>query len=115
MDTQPEKRLKISERECPHCDQVLSFKTYQAHKRIFYNAMTGDWIKKGNNIHDSASDDDNGSTDTDSVPPSETEMEQYPTIESPPYVDGAISYNSDSLNPDGIYMLYVHVTHYMHA
>ena len=90
METLPVKRLKVSERLCPHCNQVLSFKTFQAHKRIYYNAVTGDWIEKGVQSNNLDRDDDTESTNTDSSPPSETEMDQYPTIESPPLVDSSL-------------------------
>ena len=98
METLPVKRLKLSERFCPHCKQVLSFKTFQAHKRIYYNAETGDWIDKGilsRNLVDHDKDDENDSTDKDSPPASDTEMDQYPIIEIPPVVDPAIPSDRD--------------------
>ena len=99
METLPVKRLKVSERFCPHCNEVLCFKTFQAHKRTFQ------WIKKETiNFVNHDSDDNNERTDTDSCPPSETEMDQYPiNVESPPLVDPAIANDIDGM----YYMLFV--------
>jgi len=104
MEPPPAKRLKLSERFCPHCDQVLSFKTFQAHKRTYYNTVTGDWIKKATihlNINHDSGDDTENTADSDSCPPSETEMDQlYPSPdENPPLVDPAITND----NTDGMY------------
>ncbi len=30
---------------CPHCEELLSKKSYEAHKRLYYDCNTG-WIKK---------------------------------------------------------------------
>ena len=29
------------QRHCPHCDQILAYKTYKAHKRLYYNRASG--------------------------------------------------------------------------
>ena len=44
------------QRHCPHCDQILAYKTYKAHKRLYYNRASGAWITKHdepeeNNLH----------------------------------------------------------------
>lgn len=31
---------------CPHCDLLLSRKSYEAHKRLYYDGDTSQWIKK---------------------------------------------------------------------
>ena len=31
---------------CPHCDCLLSKKTFEAHKRLYYDGSTDQWIKK---------------------------------------------------------------------
>ena len=31
--------FKTDRRTCPHCHQLLSLKTYRAHKRLFYNEV----------------------------------------------------------------------------
>ena len=31
---------------CPHCDQLLSVKTFKAHKRRYYDASRNTWLKK---------------------------------------------------------------------
>lgn len=35
--------LRPDQRICPHCDRVLSYKTYNTHKRLYYNAETNSW------------------------------------------------------------------------
>lgn len=40
------RRVHPYERLCPHCDQIVTYKTYKGHKRIYYNRPTGTWIKK---------------------------------------------------------------------
>ena len=37
------KRVKISKRYCPHCKEILSYKTYRAHKRIYYESCRSLW------------------------------------------------------------------------
>ena len=32
---------------CPHCDSLLSKKTFEAHKRLYYDESSFQWIKKG--------------------------------------------------------------------
>ena len=31
---------------CPHCEEVLTAKTYKQHKRLFFNAESGKWTKE---------------------------------------------------------------------
>lgn len=37
---------------CPHCDTCMSRKSYDAHKRLYYDEETGEWIKKRRLITD---------------------------------------------------------------
>lgn len=32
--------------QCPHCETLLSRKSYEAHKRLYYDGDANDWIKK---------------------------------------------------------------------
>lgn len=32
---------------CPHCECILSKKSYMAHKRLYHDGETNQWIKKG--------------------------------------------------------------------
>ena len=33
--------IKVDRRCCPHCDRSVSLKTYKAHRRLYYDATTG--------------------------------------------------------------------------
>lgn len=37
---------------CPHCDTCMSRKSYDAHKRLYYDVETGEWLKKRRLITD---------------------------------------------------------------
>lgn len=34
----------VSRRICPHCSKSVSFKTYKAHRRLFYDATRDHWL-----------------------------------------------------------------------
>ena len=38
------KRPKLRERCCPHCNEIVSYKTYKAHKRIHYCYQSNTWF-----------------------------------------------------------------------
>ena len=47
MDSAGVRRILRTERWlCPHCDQLLSVKTFKAHKRTYYDASRNTWLKK---------------------------------------------------------------------
>ena len=37
MEPPPNKRLQTSQRICPHCHEIVSYKTYRAHKTLYCN------------------------------------------------------------------------------
>ena len=37
------KRLHTDQRFCPHCSNFLSYKTFRAHKWLYYDETTGSW------------------------------------------------------------------------
>ena len=37
--------LRVERRNCPHCDGLVSLKTFKAHKRRFFDAASGRWLK----------------------------------------------------------------------
>ena len=43
MFTSSPKRLRIDQRFCPHCNNFLSYKTFRAHKRLYYNETEETW------------------------------------------------------------------------
>lgn len=44
MEPPATKRCRPNERFCVHCNQIVAYKTYRAHKRLFYNPATGLWF-----------------------------------------------------------------------
>ena len=38
------KRCRSNERFCEHCKQIISYKTYRAHKRLFYDPAGNKWF-----------------------------------------------------------------------
>ena len=59
----PAKRPRPERRTCPHCDESLSYKTFQKHKRLYYDPLQAVWLKP------LVSDSEHGS-DSDSEPSS---------------------------------------------
>lgn len=47
--------LRINRRVCPHCNQIVSLKTYKAHKRLFYDIESAKWICTVNSCESSPS------------------------------------------------------------
>ena len=39
------KILRVERRTCPHCDCLLSLKTFKTHKRRYFDAISGRWLK----------------------------------------------------------------------
>ena len=39
------KRLRTDQRFCPHCSNLLSYKTYRAHKRLYYDDVKDHWYE----------------------------------------------------------------------
>ena len=44
------KILRVERRNCPHCDDLVSIKTFKAHKRRFFDAASGHWLKSINEV-----------------------------------------------------------------
>ena len=44
MDPPAEKKLRPDDRYCPHCKQIVAYKTYRALKRLAYDPTTGSWF-----------------------------------------------------------------------
>ena len=91
------------QRHCPHCDQIVIYKTYKAHKRLYYNRTTGTWIKKhdgseANYQHTSCNnglhEDKVQQFEEDSPPCSDSDSEYNPSFginETPPHSNPALS------------------------
>ena len=44
MDPPAEKKLRPDDRYCPHCKQIVAYKTYRSHKRLAYDPTIGSWF-----------------------------------------------------------------------
>ena len=36
---------RLDRRTCPHCDRCVSYKTYRARKRLYYDAFGDSWTR----------------------------------------------------------------------
>ena len=45
MSSSARKILRVERRNCPHCDCLVSLKTFKAHKRRYFDAASGRWLK----------------------------------------------------------------------
>ena len=61
--------VHTSRRLCPHCNQNVSFKTYKAHRRLYYDSASDRWLGKAAD-GDSASSTTEMSADGDLPPTS---------------------------------------------
>ena len=39
------KQLRLDQRVCPHCEQIVSYKTFRTHSRLYYNSETKQWFR----------------------------------------------------------------------
>lgn len=96
MDSPPVKRPRPNQRLCPHCSQIVSYKTYRSHRRLYYNCDDDSWFSVA-----SAETLDEQSEETDLLenepPASSPTFEDTFTFteESPPHSDPALSSDSD--------------------
>ena len=52
------KRCRPNERYCVHCKQIVSYKTFKAHKRLYnYNCDTDSWAIRSDLVHHSDEDE----------------------------------------------------------
>ena len=45
--TNERKKMRVSKRCCPHCEETVSYKTYRIHKRMHYDVSRSLWHKQG--------------------------------------------------------------------
>ena len=38
------RQLRPDQRVCPHCDQIVSYKTFRMHKRLYFNVENKRWF-----------------------------------------------------------------------
>ena len=94
------KRLRTDQRFCPHCSKLLSYKTFRAHKRLYYDEVKDHWYKvlhdDGDEIQCNSEDRPLSSLECDSSPClSGDDSMEYPQDEreesSPDHSDAALS------------------------
>lgn len=92
MDLPAEKRLRPDERYCPHCKQIVAYKTYRSHKRLAYDCTTGLWFDSESLQHVPKIQDEEPVDDDESPPASSEETSlDYLNEQSPPCSNPAIS------------------------
>ena len=91
MDPPAEKRLRPDERYCPHCKQIVAYKTYRAHKRLAYNPTTGLWFDSESLEHVPKIQDKVPVDDDESSPASSEESNLDCYEQSPPCSNPALS------------------------
>ena len=89
---------------CPHCSCSLSCKAYYAHKRIYFDADSEQWVKK-RNIEDVINWDGVDFDATDVNSPIGSKSQQSEHTDPPPIID-FFSEDMDDLAPaSGKYLL----------
>ena len=108
MEVPSSKRLRPNQRNCPHCCEIVSYKTYRAHKRLHYNIETDTWFKNDSlsqwTDNGPTQDDDNHHKEIESPPcfspPRYVECDDENDAMSPPHSEPALcsdhSFNDDS-------------------
>lgn len=103
------KRRRTDQRNCPHCNRILSYKTFRLHKRLYYNEDTSEWCREAGDSE--VSGDATQSTNEEPYPdlecdtcdsaPNSPENPNQRISDSPPLSDAAIYSDSDS-DPDSV-------------
>ena len=86
------KRLRTDQRFCPHCNKLLSYKTFRAHKRLYYDEPREEWCRVSvDQVQAEHADDE--------IPPSAQEFEHF-SMETEPSL---CSNNDDEVpSPSGL-------------
>ena len=87
------KRCRSNERFCEHCNQIVAYKTYRAHKRLFYHPSTCSWFVNEAPQEEYMIDDED-------LPPASSEESNVEDFdeESPPCSNPACSESETSLS-----------------
>lgn len=106
MELPPVKHPRPYQRICPHCSEIVSYKTFRSHKRLYYDRDSGTWL--GANIDIDPSDVSGEARDLVLNCSSESSPSSSPMIDqddfsahegSPPHSDPAVSPSSDLSSP----------------
>ena len=117
------KQLRPHQRVCPHCDQIVSYKTFRKHKRLYFNVEKGRWFR-GDAKSSSESEVDRGDEEVvyesnpgdatfesdriESSPPHDEPQSLEDSEESPPLSEPAyISTSGSCPTTDGQYRTYI--------
>lgn len=109
MESPAAKRCRPNERYCMHCNEVVAYKTYRAHKRLFYSPTTDTWFcneappEAPQTSGEVESIDENDSSPNSSEIEFEDFNEDSPPCSNPALSESEISYSSHSeLSDQGI-------------
>ena len=75
MQLPPVKRPRPDQRMCPHCNQIVSYKTYRAHKRLYYNSETNAWFQVVEDSDEPSEEGELHMNEGDSPPSSPTDYD----------------------------------------
>ena len=67
------KRLRTDHRFCPHCNELLSYKTFRAHKRLYYDEHKDEWYHVSARVSEGVPAEHVAAEDE--IPPSAQEFE----------------------------------------
>ena len=108
------KQLRPDQRVCPHCNQVVSYKTFRTHRRFYFNSETKQWLLDSRDQSEASTSGVGDEVLSESPPEEEVYhcdgMELSPPLpdrpssyreESPPLSEpGAMSSSGSTLNSD---------------
>lgn len=80
MATSSRRVLRVERLTCPHCDSLVSIKTFKAHKRRFFDDIRGEWLSMKDL-------DEGGSEHAESPPHLEPEAAGMPLPTTTPDLD----------------------------
>lgn len=102
MDQPVSKRPRLNQRNCPHCHELLSYKTYRAHKRLYFDFDSGEWYTSGTILEQEGARDTRDSSASLSEPDdSSFTAENVGDIqETPPHSEPALSGSSEDEHPE---------------
>ena len=79
--------VKVRCRLCPHCNELISYKTFLKHRRLYYIAEDDHWVSKSSK-REASSDNESPSS---SPLPSPAYDSEYDDAVSPPHSDPGLS------------------------
>ena len=89
MESPPVKRPRPNQRLCPHCSQIVSYKTYRSHRRLHYNCDDDSWfsVASAETLDEQSEETDLLESESPASSPTFDEDTLTCTEESPPHSD----------------------------